>query len=413
MEDVTEILSKFRLSDDERSSEILLDQLNQAFWSVYEDYRILNDDNQERSMSLEQYLDAQRIFHDAGLLIIEQITKREVPKASNDDEQLSNVSGQPSSMDTRSAANQDAVSDEGDSELLIVHESSDDEMMSSLVNDSVGAEKVAVIEQIGASNDAQSSTGAKAVVAAESKVAVPKQRKLPVVDKCGNRTESDETEEWRDFNSLPYLQCEQILRPLFQLPTKSDPNVANMNRVLDAITMVLKQAADLHVSTVQNQKMLIALIQSRMDETSRQIWLFHLDAEPTLNDLVNFLMKRSTFLKAKQSHCESVSKNRQEQREQPAATSPTTSHEAHSLPHMSKKPKVACACCGAQHYLHRCDMFKALKLADRAAVLKRKGLCMNCFSTTHKIHDCRQGVCRRCNVKHNSLLCSRLHSNNL
>lgn len=401
MDEVTEILSKVRLSDNKSSSEILLDQLNQAFWSVYEDYRISNVDEQARSMSLEQYLNAQRVFHDAGLIIIEQITKREVSIASNDNGQLGNSSGQPSSMEMESAAKQDDVSDESeqsDSELLTVHVSSDDEMTRDLVNDSVGA----------SSNDAQSSTGAKAVV--------PKQREPPVVDEFnGNEycAESIEIEGWRDINNLPYLQYEKIVRPLFQLPMKIEANVANVDRVLNAITTVLKQAADLHVSTMQNQKMLIALIQSRMDETSRQIWLFQLDAEPTLNDLVNFLKKRSIFLKATERHRESVSKNRQERREQVATTSPTTSQGASSLPLMFKKQKVACACCGDEHFLHRCEMFKALKIADRAAILKRKGLCFNCFSAVHKIQECRQGVCRRCSVKHNSLLCSRQQSNNV
>lgn len=416
VDDVNEILTKFRASNSEKSSEMLLDQLNQAFWLLYEDYRVLNVDGQERSMGLEEYLNAQRVFHNAGLIIIEQITKGVVPEAANE-ERSTNESGQPSPMETESAANQDAVSDDdgeqSDGELLIMHELSDDEMMSSLVNDSVEPEKFVANEQSGSPDDVQPSTGAIAVAADGSKV--PKQRRQPAVDKRnrnGNRGGSNQNEVWRDINNLPYLQYEKIFRPLFELPKMTEPSVAKMDRVLNALTMVLKQAADSHLSTLPNHKMLIALVQNRIDETSRQIWLFQLDVEPTLDDLVNFLAKRSTFLKATQRHCESIAKCRQvqkEQKEQAAATTASTSQGAHSL---LKKKKVICACCGSEHYLHRCDMFKTFKLADKVAVLKRNGLCMNCFSTAHKTQECKQGVCHRCNVKHNSLLCSRLHPHN-
>ena len=66
--------------------------------------------------------------------------------------------------------------------------------------------------------------------------------------------------------------------------------------------------------------------------------------------------------------------------------------------------KLTCECCGDSHKIYKCDKFNALKVSDRAKLIKNKRLCFNCFRTGHRSEDCQRSTCKICNGKHHSLL---------
>lgn len=69
----------------------------------------------------------------------------------------------------------------------------------------------------------------------------------------------------------------------------------------------------------------------------------------------------------------------------------------------------SCNNCNGNHTMHKCEMFKRMNLRQRRARVSELNLCANCFMKTrgNDQHQCRFGVCRRCNQnqRHNSLLC--------
>ena len=78
--------------------------------------------------------------------------------------------------------------------------------------------------------------------------------------------------------------------------------------------------------------------------------------------------------------------------------------------HGEKKPcksSKPCPMCGSQHYLNKCDSFKALRVKDRIAFIFTKKLCKNCFSEGHFGRDCpRPFRCKvdNCGEKHSMYL---------
>ena len=66
---------------------------------------------------------------------------------------------------------------------------------------------------------------------------------------------------------------------------------------------------------------------------------------------------------------------------------------------------LQCHMCGGQHFLVRCDRFKALKVIDRLSFIKTKRLCINCLSNKHFANECTSKFkCRVCSGKHHTFL---------
>lgn len=74
--EVADLLGKLRLEDDPTPAEQLLDTLKQAYWCCFEDSRLSTDEERESPERQERFFQAQRLFHEAGLEMIEQISSQ-------------------------------------------------------------------------------------------------------------------------------------------------------------------------------------------------------------------------------------------------------------------------------------------------------------------------------------------------
>lgn len=71
-----------------------------------------------------------------------------------------------------------------------------------------------------------------------------------------------------------------------------------------------------------------------------------------------------------------------------------------------RRPARRCPYCGEDHRMHRCLQFRALQLLERWYHALNNGVCLNCLRWGHSSFRClKEGACRRCGVRHNSLLC--------
>lgn len=111
-----------------------------------------------------------------------------------------------------------------------------------------------------------------------------------------------------------------------------------------------------------------------------------MDQEPNLEKMIEFLMKRAQSISIIEGPNMMDKKSKVSE---PGA----------------KKRKTACPRCCGNHYLHRCEQFRALKLLAKLETLRDANICGNCFSSSHSINNCPGGPCNRCApIKHNSLL---------
>lgn len=76
-----------------------------------------------------------------------------------------------------------------------------------------------------------------------------------------------------------------------------------------------------------------------------------------------------------------------------------------------RKPADGCPYCGENHRLIRCPWFKNLDLQGRWYHALNMGACLNCLRWGHSSFRCiKEGACKRCGVRHNSLLCPRFRT---
>lgn len=73
-----------------------------------------------------------------------------------------------------------------------------------------------------------------------------------------------------------------------------------------------------------------------------------------------------------------------------------------------RKPARGCPYCGEDHRMYRCPPFRALQLLEKWYHALNGGVCLNCLRQGHSSFRClKEGACRRCGTRHNSLLCPR------
>lgn len=71
----------------------------------------------------------------------------------------------------------------------------------------------------------------------------------------------------------------------------------------------------------------------------------------------------------------------------------------------SNTNKFCLFCEATTHYAFECSGFQALDVTQRLAAVIATSFCANCLMGRHSVDQCQQGVCRNCQVRHNSWLC--------
>lgn len=73
-----------------------------------------------------------------------------------------------------------------------------------------------------------------------------------------------------------------------------------------------------------------------------------------------------------------------------------------------------CPACDGNHLMIRCETMKSPDMRERWFVALRSGVCLFCLKLGHSSLSCKLiGCCRRCETRHNSVLCPTLATNRL
>lgn len=363
--------------------EAALERINQLFISFSEELQLM--ENEEREARRGETIEAQRVFHNAGLSIIERLegqsqTPQQEQSAMVIDEQ------QVSANEMQLVSPGQTVS-----EQIALEPATGERQTIPLI-----------------ANEEEEAWGGQEQEASEK-------GNSDVSDSQTKESKACESEPKRVH--LPFLDFEALFRPLFEIQQMSQVDKMALNRLLTVLLDMREKAESLNFPLEQERQAIISLIQNRLDYVSRSLWMWQMDrGEPTIEQLMNFLVKRSNRIEVHERPStsgqaqgaiprRSVSSKGAVQRLSSSVSVGSATAEQPSIS-TGKKHKPVCIECQGEHFLHKCDRFKSMTMGQKRAILNYHRLCHNCFSATHTTSQCKQGACKRCGTKHNSILCT-------
>ncbi|XP_055714844.1 uncharacterized protein LOC129808961 [Phlebotomus papatasi] len=151
---------------------------------------------------------------------------------------------------------------------------------------------------------------------------------------------------------------------------------------------------------------LVHILVGKMDKESRTLWSQEISASeiPTLKRFFDFLEKRYDSL-------EMVENQESDQSTRKANDKPSGKTIDKSTKNTGKKSSLAvtevkkCAVCSQEaHKLFQCTKFVNSTPAQKLEILRKANICTNCIRGTHSVETCTSSSCRRCNLRHNTLL---------
>ncbi|KAK9703280.1 Protein of unknown function (DUF1759) [Popillia japonica] len=104
-----------------------------------------------------------------------------------------------------------------------------------------------------------------------------------------------------------------------------------------------------------------------------------------------------TFLKARADLLETLNSNQTEKKQ-------TKGNVKSFLVAEDKQTHVKCKICQKDHYIQNCTEFLKLSTNDKHAKVMSLRLCLNCLRPGHVTKVCRGETCKKCNLKHHTLL---------
>lgn len=192
---------------------------------------------------------------------------------------------------------------------------------------------------------------------------------------------------------LMYRDYQRLVMPIIELGQINIVNEMTINEVLSAVQEALNQAEQLQYGLQESENAIMAIVYSKLDPVSKGIWDFQLSVQnPNLNGLIDFLVKRAAMLKGAPVEV--------------ASASTSTMPSAQSRQSTNPRGKFCIYCEVTSHNIFHCDYFDGLIIPAKERYLRDEGRCFNCF-LRHSMEPCAQGECRKCNVKHNSMLCPK------
>jgi hypothetical protein len=188
------------------------------------------------------------------------------------------------------------------------------------------------------------------------------------------------------------LLVQHHVRALFSLPTATPKDPKILRQILQTATSHLKALEAIKRPVDHWDDLLIYLISSKFDYQTTVAWESTLStAIPVMKHLTDFLNQRCQILESLE-----INKiNKQSQIQQRSST------------HVSSQAKgqvSTCVICKQSHWLYQCPTFLSLTTNQRSSEIRKHNLCNNCFRSGHKAAQCRSGSCKKCALKHNSLL---------
>lgn len=183
------------------------------------------------------------------------------------------------------------------------------------------------------------------------------------------------------------------IKKLLTLPHVNQESGTELCKLLDTAVCHISAFRVMKVPIEQWDHILVYLIGEKMDNESCKLWEYSLPdkTEPTVEDIRKFLTQRCTALEMSSSTTRSSVKS--------------MSVRANTSIRMNNVRTAKCIVCSGQHDLYRCPIFLNQNVHQHVETVRKHELCFNCLRSEHGAKNCKsQGICKRCNKRHNILL---------
>lgn len=186
---------------------------------------------------------------------------------------------------------------------------------------------------------------------------------------------------------------------LFEFDSLKRESAAELHSLVEKFEANVKILTQLGERTDHWDILLIRMLSSRLDSTTRRDWEEYSASKTNVkfSDLTSFLQRRVTVLQSVQpKYIEASVVNPPKK----AAQRSTSCHGASQM-----NPRK-CLICSDYHPLHLCESFSNLSLDEKEKEVQRNQLCRNCLRKGHRSNDCASSFnCRNCHERHHTQLC--------
>lgn len=229
-------------------------------------------------------------------------------------------------------------------------------------------------------------------------------------------TDENYLEAWarlKQLYSRPYQASKELLWKFYNLPKLEHATGGILQKFSNVTHEVIRSLRAMEYNVDHLDVIFVHGIHDRLDpETSKEWELYRKSETPTIQEMLDFLDRQAKALsgvkyaekKSTNDGKKRASNNRFERNDnKKSRVDDSKSSESKGEKFEQKK---GCWLCKEDHILTRCPKIKAMSFYDRKRYVREQELCNNCFKPNHRAAQCLAGPCNRCNVKHNSLLCS-------
>lgn len=233
-------------------------------------------------------------------------------------------------------------------------------------------------------------------------------------------TDQNFAEAWKRLTELyqcDYNLSKELLAKFHSLPKLTHANANMIQRFSNVTHQVIRQLKTMQYPTEGYDMMFVHSLHEKLDPATSYEWSKERTSErPSIEEMLKFLDRQAKHLAGSQPIEHKIS---HENRKRHSASGDTRNdskkakfqgqlEQKSSHKTESRNCKV---CRKEQHGVHRCPKFIRMDLAARRRAAKDHNLCYNCLSPSHTSRDCNSSTCKRCDKKHNSLLCAENPAN--
>ncbi|XP_041969194.1 uncharacterized protein LOC121726042 [Aricia agestis] len=232
------------------------------------------------------------------------------------------------------------------------------------------------------------------------------------------------------FNNTRLI-IQSHIKAIFSIPPITKESPAQLNKLIDTILKNIRSLKILGEPTESWDDLIIFIVVSKLDPASEREWeqykntyyKLNTEAKIHLSDLLDFLKEKADLLttltvshSSKISHSNFNKKSNYNHKASKVHCNFTAENSNANSKSQNKKVRSQfvklCFFCNGQHPLYSCQKFLDLSAQDKFNFIKDKKLCINCMRFGHSVETCVFGACRKCDLKHNSLICDAVQSKN-
>lgn len=200
------------------------------------------------------------------------------------------------------------------------------------------------------------------------------------------------------------------LQSMFDIPVIQRSGHRDLRAFLNHIESHYRALQALQQPTTDT--LLIYLFTSKLDEETIQKWKEYTKHTqfPKLEQLFEFLHERCQVIEPLRTKYKTpspqvpVAHNRINQQARDQTHRPLRETRVNKPQVFVTQHGATCNFCKGSHFSQNCDDFTKLSVSERSQLVKQRNLCFNCLRRGHSVTECQAMTCKRCHLKHHTLL---------